>query len=83
MNNGEHQRDRSEDSDRCEACAQGAEKARAGTPLEAFVEKGLVRKECKELYANVVACMEKAEGNISPCQKQWASFAKCHSKGQS
>ena len=60
-----------------------AQKARAGTPLEAFVEKGLVREECKELYANVVACMEKAEGNISPCQKQWALFAKCHSKGQS
>mmetsp|Transcript_764 Transcript_764/g.1381 ORF Transcript_764/g.1381 Transcript_764/m.1381 type:complete len:80 (-) Transcript_764:321-560(-) len=34
---------------------------------------------CEEVYAKVVACMDKHQGQVSPCTKEWDEFKKCHS----
>mmetsp|Transcript_16228 Transcript_16228/g.34297 ORF Transcript_16228/g.34297 Transcript_16228/m.34297 type:complete len:81 (-) Transcript_16228:315-557(-) len=35
---------------------------------------------CEKVYAKVVACMDKHEGQIGPCASEWDEFKKCHAK---
>ncbi|KAL9191507.1 hypothetical protein ACHAXT_001213 [Thalassiosira profunda] len=35
---------------------------------------------CEEIYARVESCMDKHQGQIAPCTKEWDDFKACHSK---
>lgn len=37
---------------------------------------------CASSYAAVTACMNKNNGQVAPCTKEWNEFKKCHEKNR-